>query len=252
MKPVIRFAGACALLLAGATLAQAETLKIATEGAYPPFNYVDSDNQLHGFDVDISKALCEQMKVECTLVAQDWEGIIPALMAKKYDAVVASMINTEERRKKIAFTNHYYKTPLSVAVPKDSKITDAQTDFKGYTVGAQASSTQAIYAEDVYGKAGADVKLYPTLDEANADLAAGRLDGVIADKFPLTEWLGKAGKDCCHILGDVNGTKADASIAVRKEDEALRERLNKALDEIVANGTYQKIASRYFDFDIYQ
>jgi len=153
MKPVLRFAGACALLFAGITSAQAETLKIATEGAYPPFNYVDSKNQLHGFDVDIAKALCEQMKVECTVVAQDWEGIIPALMAKKYDAVVASMINTEERRKKIAFTNHYYKTPLSVAVPKDSEITDAQTDFKGYTVGAQSSSTQAIYAEDVYGKA---------------------------------------------------------------------------------------------------
>lgn len=252
MKPVLRFAGACALLFAGATSAQAETLKIATEGAYPPFNYVDSKNQLHGFDVDIAKALCEQMKVECSVVAQDWEGIIPALMAKKYDAVVASMINTEERRKKIAFTHHYYKTPLSVAVAKDSEITDAQTNFKGYTVGAQSSSTQAIYAEDVYGKAGADVKLYPTLDEANADLAAGRLDGVIADKFPLLEWLGKSGKDCCKILGDVKGTTADASIAVRKEDEALRERLNKALDEIVANGTYQKIAAQYFDFDIYQ
>ena len=93
MKPVIRFAGVCALLLAGITSAQAETLKIATEGAYPPFNYVDSDNTLHGFDVDIAKALCEQMKVECTIVAQDWEGIIPALMARKYDAVVASMIS---------------------------------------------------------------------------------------------------------------------------------------------------------------
>ncbi len=197
MKPVLRFAGACALLFAGITSAQAETLKIATEGAYPPFNYVNSKNQLHGFDVDIAKALCEQMKVECTVVAQDWEGIIPALMAKKYDAVVASMINTEERRKKIAFTNHYYKTPLSVAVPKDSEITDAQTDFKGYTVVAQSSSTPSIYAEDVYGKAGAEGKLYPTLDEANADLAAGRLDGVIADKFPLIEWLNKSGKDCC-------------------------------------------------------
>ncbi|MEE1924912.1 transporter substrate-binding domain-containing protein [Pseudomonas sp. 148P] len=251
MKPVIRFAGACALLLAGITSAQAETLKIATEGAYPPFNYVDSDNTLHGFDVDIAKALCERMKVECTVVAQDWEGIIPALIARKYDAVVASMIDTEERRKKIAFTRHYYRTPLSVAVPKDSEITDAQTSFKGYTVGAQASSTQAIYAEDVYGKAGADVKLYPTLDEANADLAAGRLDGVIADKFPLLEWLNKTGKDCCKALGDVEGTRADAAIAVRKEDDALRERLNTALDAIVADGTYQKIASKYFDFDIY-
>lgn len=250
MNNVLRFAGACALVIAAST-AQAETLKIATEGAYPPFNYVDSNNQLHGFDVDIANALCKQMKVECQIVAQDWEGIIPALLAKKYDAVVASMIATDERKKKIAFSNHYYRTPLSVAVAKDSDITDAQTNFKGRTVGAQASSTQAIYAEDHYGPAGADVKFYPTLDEANSDLAAGRVDGVIADKFPLLAWAESAGKDCCKIIGDVNGTTADASIAVRKEDNALRERLNKALDEIVADGTYKQISSRYFAFDIY-
>ncbi|MBF0642185.1 amino acid ABC transporter [Pseudomonas protegens] len=250
MNNVLRFAGACALVIAAST-AQAETLKIATEGAYPPFNYVDSNNQLHGFDVDIANALCKQMKVECQIVAQDWEGIIPALLAKKYDAVVASMIATDERKKKIAFSNHYYRTPLSVAVPKDSDITDAQTNFKGRTVGAQASSTQAIYAEDHYGPAGADVKFYPTLDEANSDLAAGRVDGVIADKFPLLAWAESTGKDCCKIIGDVNGTTADASIAVRKEDNALRERLNKALDEIVADGTYKQISSRYFAFDIY-
>lgn len=250
MNNVLRFAGACALVIAAST-AQAETLKIATEGAYPPFNYVDSNNQLHGFDVDIANALCKQMQVECQIVAQDWEGIIPALLAKKYDAVVASMIATDERKKKIAFSNHYYRTPLSVAVPKDSDITDAQTNFKGRTVGAQASSTQAIYAEDHYGPAGADVKFYPTLDEANSDLAAGRVDGVIADKFPLLAWAESAGKDCCKIIGDVNGTTADASIAVRKEDNALRERLNKALDAIVADGTYKQISSRYFAFDIY-
>ncbi|QEN47291.1 transporter substrate-binding domain-containing protein [Pseudomonas protegens] len=250
MNNVLRFAGACALVIAAST-AQAETLKIATEGAYPPFNYVDSNNQLHGFDVDIANALCKQMQVECQIVAQDWEGIIPALLAKKYDAVVASMIATDERKKKIAFSNHYYRTPLSVAVAKDSDITDAQTNFKGRTVGAQASSTQAIYAEDHYGPAGADVKFYPTLDEANSDLAAGRVDGVIADKFPLLAWAESAGKDCCKIIGDVNGTTADASIAVRKEDNALRERLNKALDAIVADGTYKQISSRYFAFDIY-
>lgn len=250
MKNVVRFASACVMAVA-ASAAQAEVLKIATEGAYPPFNYVDSSNQLHGFDVDIANALCERLKVQCQIVAQDWEGIIPALMAKKYDAVVASMIATDERKKKIAFTNHYYRTPLSVAVPRDSDITDAQTDFKGRTVGAQSSSTQAIYAEDHYGPAGADVKFYPTLDEANSDLAAGRIDGVIADKFPLLAWADTAGKDCCKIIGDVNGTTADASIAVRKEDNALRERLNQALDEIVADGTYKKISSRYFAFDIY-
>ena len=251
MKRVIRFASVCAVFAASVGVAQADELKIATEGAYPPFNYVDSDNKLHGFDVDIALALCERMQAQCTLVAQDWDGIIPALMAKKYDAVVASMIDTEERRKKISFTHHYYKTPLSVAVPSDSDISDAQTNFKGKTVGAQSSSTQSIYAEDVYGKAGANVKLYPTLDEANSDLASGRLDGVIADKFPLADWIDKAGKSCCKMLGDVNGTQADASIAVRKEDNALRERFNKAIDEIVADGTYQKISSKYFAFDIY-
>jgi polar amino acid transport system substrate-binding protein len=251
MKNVIRFASACAMVIAGVSGAQAEVLKIATEGAYPPFNYVDSDNKLHGFDVDIANALCERMKVECKIVAQDWEGIIPALMAKKYDAVVASMIATDERKKKIAFTNHYYRTPLSVAVAKDSNITDAQTRFKGLAVGAQSSSTQAIYAEEHYGPAGANVKLYPTQDEAASDLAAGRVDGVIADKFPLLTWVEGAGKDCCKIIGDVNGTTADASIAVRQGDNVLRERLNKALDEIVADGTYKKISSRYFAFDIY-
>ncbi|MNL50146.1 Histidine-binding periplasmic protein precursor [compost metagenome] len=138
-----------------------------------------------------------------------------------------------------------------MAVAKDSKITDAQTNFKGLSVGAQSSSTQAIYAEEHYGPAGADVKFYPTLDEANSDLAAGRIDGVIADKFPLLAWAEAAGKDCCKIIGDVNGTTADASIAIRKGDDALRERFNTALAEIVADGTYKKISSRYFAFDIY-
>ena len=103
-------------------------LIIATEGAYPPFNYVDSDNKLHGFDVDITEELCKRMDAQCTIVAQDWDGIIAGLMAKKYDAIVASMIVNEERKKKIAFTNHYYRTPLSIAVAKDSDITDAQSD----------------------------------------------------------------------------------------------------------------------------
>lgn len=95
------------------------------------------------------------------------------------------------------------------------------------------------------------MKLYPSQDEAASDLAAGRLDGVIADKYPLLAWVESAGKDCCKVLGDIYGTNTDAAIAVRQEDVALRERLNRALDEIVADGTYKKIASRYFAFDIY-
>lgn len=159
------------------------------------------------------------------------------------------MIVNEERKQKIAFTHHYYRTPLSIAVPKDSPITDAQSDFKGKVVGAQSAATQSIYAEEHYKDA--DLKLYPTLDEANSELANERVDVVIADKFPLLEWVNKTGKDCCKIIGDVDGTMADAAIAVRQQDTELRERFNKALDEIVADGTYKKISSKYFDFDIY-
>ena len=251
MNNVIRFASACAMLVAVASNAQADNLTIATEGAYPPFNTTNSDGTVSGFDVDITKALCERMNAQCKIVAQDWDGIIPGLMAKKYDAIVASMIVTDERKQKIAFTNHYYRTPLSIAVPKDSDITDAQTNFKGRTIGAQGAATQGIYAEDHYEKAGAKLNLYPTLDEANAELKSGRVDAVIADKFPLLEWINKSSDDCCKIIGDVNGTLADASIAVRQDDNALRERFNKALDEIVADGTYKKISGKYFDFDIY-
>jgi len=252
MNRVMGLATACVLALGSMGAAQAEPLRIATEGAYPPFNYVDSNNELHGFDVDIAKALCSQMQVECTLVAQDWDGIIPALMAKKYDAVVASMVVTEERQKQIGFTDRYYRTRLAVAVPSDSTLADTTpAALDGKIVGAQSSSTQSIYAEDIYGAAGAEVKLYPTQDDANSDLANGRLDAVVNDKFPLLDGLAKSGKDCCKLLGDIQGSDDDVAIAVRKDDQALREQLNKALAEIRANGTYAQIVSQYFPFDIY-
>ncbi|HEU6442558.1 MAG TPA: ABC transporter substrate-binding protein [Microvirga sp.] len=253
MYKAILAAGIC--ILGMTSLASAQEKKeivIASEGAYPPFNFMDSSNKLQGFDVEIANALCEKMQVKCTIVAQDWDGMIPALLAKKFDAIVASMTITEERKKQIDFTDRYYRTPLSVAVPKESEIKDTTAaSMKGMAVGAQSSTTQAIHAEDVYGKAGADAKLYPTQDEANADLANGRLDAVVADKFVLVEWLKNTGKDCCKLLGDIEGTMSEAGIAIRKEDKELKERFNKAIKDIVADGTYQKIQSKYFEFDIY-
>lgn len=239
------------LLFSVVGVAQAETLRIATEGAYPPFNYIDSNNQLHGFDVDIANALCLKMNVDCSMVAQDWEGIIPGLLAKKYDAIVASMSVTEERQKKVSFTNHYYLTRLMVAVPKDSEIsgTDPKS-MKGKKVGAQSSSASGMYVQDVYGAAGAQVKLYPNQDEANSDLVNGRLDAVVNDKFPMMAWIKEGGAECCKSLGDISNTDGDIGIAVRKEDDALRERINTALAQIMADGTYKKIQSKYFSVDI--
>ena len=245
---------AVTLLVAGTSAAfAADKIKIGTEGAYPPFNTLTADGKLEGFDIDIANALCAQMKAECELVTQDWDGMIPALQAKKFDAIIASMSITPERKKQVAFTNKYYTTPLALVALKDSSLsgTDGEA-VKGKTVGAQASTTQADYAQDVYAKAGADVKLYPTQEEAVTDLVNGRLDAVLSDKFVLVDWMKNgSAKDCCKMIGDVKGTETEAGIAIRQEDNELREKFNKAIDAIVADGTYKKIQAKYFDFDIY-
>jgi len=252
MKKLLMMTAAAVLAMAPIAFAADAEITIATEGAYPPFNFVKSDGTLAGLDVDMANALCDAMKAKCRIVSQDWDGMIPALMAKKFDAIIASMSITEERKEKIDFTNKYYTTPLAVIVPKDSKITGVTADdMKGKAVGAQASTTQGNYASDVYAKGGADVKLYPTQDEAAADLQSGRIDALISDKFVVVDWLNGAGKDCCKMLADVPGTETQAGIGIRKGDDALREKFNKAIDQIRADGTYQKIVQKYFPFDIY-
>ncbi|WP_062016075.1 ABC transporter substrate-binding protein [Aureimonas sp. AU4] len=252
MKPVLIAATALLLGLTRLAFAENAPIRIATEGAYPPFNFMQPDGSVAGLDVDMANALCAQMKARCTIVTQDWDGMIPALMAGKFDAVVASMSITEERRKQVDFTDKYYTTPLAVTVPKDSAIAGvAATDMAGKAVGAQAGTTQASYAEDVYTKGGADVRIYPTQDEAAADLQNGRVDALISDKFVVVDWLGKAGADCCRLLGDVPGTETEAGIALRKGDDALRERFNAAIKAIVADGTHRRIVAKYFPFDIY-
>jgi len=243
---------ALAAALGTASAKDWKTVRIGTEGAYPPFNSVTAAGEIIGFDIDLAKALCDKMKVECTFVAQDWDGIIPALLASKFDAIVASMSVTDERKKKVAFTDRYYTTPGSFMVGKDSTITDVSpAGLKGKTIGAQSSTTDSTYLEAHYKDS--DVKLYPTQDEANADLAAGRLDAVLADKFPLYEYLKTdAGKACCKFVGpDMPDVNPDGQgIAVRQEDKDLLEMLNKALKEIKADGTYKKINDKYFPFSI--
>lgn len=251
------FAAVVAVAIAsGAALAgEMKKVRIGTEGAYPPFNFVDSNGKLQGFDVDISGALCDKMKVECEYVAQDWDGIIPALLAKKYDAIIASMSITEERAKKVSFTDKYYNSKAQFIMKKGAGHSDVSvTGMKGKVIGAQSSTTHSSYLEDVYKDS--EIKLYGTQDEANADLASGRLDAILADSIVLYEWLRKTDEGkCCEFIGD--GVSAEkwfgkgAGIAVRKEDGELKDMLNKALAEIIADGTYKSINDKYFPFSIY-
>jgi len=242
-----------AMLVAGAGAASAKdwkTVRIGTEGAYPPFNFFDSDKQLQGFDIDIAKALCAEMKVECTFVAQDWDGIIPALTAGKYDAIIASMSITDERMQVIDFTDKYYTNSLTFVAPKDTDITDVTpAGMKDKTLGAQSSTVSATFLEENYGDA--DIRLYPTQDDAYLDLASGRLDAVLADVGPSDLWLNSGDGDCCAFVGEAVLKDDVIGIGVRKEDTDLKEMINKALAAIVANGTYEEINKKYFPFSIY-
>ena len=159
-----------------ATVAHAEgTLTIGTEGAYPPFNFIDSAGNISGFDVEIGQALCAKMEVTCNVVAQDWDGIIPGLLAKKYDFIIASMFITEERKQQVNFTDPYYLAAMTVVAPKDTAITDYTADgLDGKVVGVQGGTTQAEYAHKVFTKS--EIREYPTQDEVNLDLASGRID----------------------------------------------------------------------------
>lgn len=245
-------AAALALTLGGAQ-AQ-EKLRIGTEGAYPPFNNLTADGQLVGFDIDIAKALCEEMKVECEFVTQDWDGIIPALQAGRFDAIIASMSITEERMKEVDFTNKYYNTPPAIVAPKDTDITGVtKQDLAGKTIGVQGSTTHANYSEQTYTDS--EIRAYPTADEYKLDLINGRIDAANDDITVLQQWLETEEGACCKIVGTITPVEEihgkGAGIAIRKGEDELREKFNAAIDAIRANGKYKEINDKYFTFDAY-
>lgn len=227
----------------------ADKIRIGTEGAYPPFNMVDSNGDLQGFDVDIAKALCASMKAECTFVKQDWDGIIPALTKGKFDAIVASMSITEERKQAVDFTDRYYTNKLQFIAKKDKKIDLSAAGLKGKVIGAQRATISGDWLEK--NRADAEIKLYDTQENAYLDLASGRLDAVLGDALVNYEWLkSDAGKDF-EFKGDPVFDGDLIGIAVRKGEDDLRMKLNKAIAAIVADGTYAKINAKYFPFSIY-
>lgn len=245
-----------ALALAGiglaAPLAQAETLRIATEGAYEPFNFVDSAGELQGFDVDIAKALCAEMEVECEITAQAWDGMIPGLNAGRYDAIVASMSITPERLEAVNFTQPYYQAGAVLVAPADSDIMPEPEAMEGKLIGVQRASTYANLMEQRF--TGAEVRLYDTVENHNLDLTAGRIDGVIAQRIFMSNWLETDEGEGYEIKGeamlDTDILGLGAGIAVRKEDTELLERLDAALTTIMENGTYDEINDRYFSVSL--
>jgi putative lysine/arginine/ornithine/histidine/octopine transport system substrate-binding protein len=228
--------------------AMAEKLRIGTEGAYPPFNLIDNTGAVVGFDIDIAQALCARMGAECSVVTSDWDGIIPALNTRRFDFLVAAMSITEERKQAVDFTDPYITNKLRFVAPKTADFEVDEASLKGKTIGVQRATIAGQWLEDNLGKV-VRVRQYDTQENAYLDLAAGRIDGVLADNFVQYEWLQSDAGANFEFKGEPVFDDDDFGIAVRKGDP-LRERLNKALAEIIEDGTYDEIAAKYFPFSV--
>ncbi|MBK0400707.1 transporter substrate-binding domain-containing protein [Limibaculum sp. M0105] len=244
-----------AAALAGfATTAAAADLKICVEGAYPPFSETTASGDIVGFDIDIANALCASMGKSCEMVKTEWDGIIPALIEGKCDAIVASMSITEDRMKVIDFTNKYYQTPAKFISKADAGLVDTPEGLKGKVVGVQRGTIHQDFMEGEFPDV--ELKLYGTQDEAYLDLQAGRIDAVIADSVAMDDGFLKTenGKGYAFFGKDYSIPKyhgEGAGIGVRKSDGDLKAALNAAIDAIRASGEYKTINDKYFDFDLY-
>ena len=256
MKKLIAVA-VVAMMILGTSVSANEwnKIRIGVEGAYPPFSKVEKDGTLVGFDIDIAMALCEEIGAECVLVPQDWDGIIPALLARKYDAIIASMSITEERKKKVAFSEKYYNTPAKFARKKGSGITISKAGLKGKTVGVQRATTHDNFITGEFGDS-VEIKRYGTQDEAYLDAIAGRVDLLLADSIAMDDGFlktdkGKGWEFVGPGYSDPKYFGVGAGIAVRKSDGELAKLFSLAIKVIRSNGVYHRINGKYFAFDVY-
>jgi polar amino acid transport system substrate-binding protein len=257
MKNILKAAVVASVIaLSGALPASAEQVKVGmAPEPYPPFASVDASGKWVGWEIEFLDAVCAEAKLDCVITPTAWDGIIPALTTKKIDMIWNSMSITDERKKTIDFSDKYYNTPTAIIGPKDQKFGATPADLKGKVLGVQVSTTHSAYAKKHFTEA-AEIKEYQTQDEADQDLAAGRLDAVQADSIALDAFLkSDQGKACCDLKGmvaeDVEILGPGVGAGIRKEDTALKDKINAAIKALRANGKYDEITRKYFDFDIY-
>ncbi|PVH29853.1 transporter substrate-binding domain-containing protein [Pararhodobacter oceanensis] len=242
-----------ALAFAAPAVAQ-DTLRIGVEGAYPPFSYKESDGTLAGFDIEIAHALCAEMQRDCELVEQEWDGMIPALLGRRFDAIIASMSITEERRRQIDFSDRYYQTPARIVAPVDAGFEGTAEGLAGRRIGVQRGATHQCYAEKAFPEA--EIVLYGTQEEVFRDLVLGRIDAQLSDSLIAEESFLSTdeGADYRFVGGDhldVDCYGEGVGVALRQNEDALREAFSAAILAIRENGTYAEINDSYFPFDIY-
>lgn len=235
-----------AALLAGISLSAsaADTIRFATEASYPPFEFVDANNKIMGFDVDLANALCKEMNATCTFTNQAFDSLIPSLKFRRFDAVMAGMDITPEREKQVLFSKPYYENS-ALFITQKGKVADV-AGLKGKRVGVQNGTTHQKYLGDKHS----DITTVPYDSYQNAilDLKNGRIDAVFGDTAVVNEWLKQ--NQNLTALGEKVTDKAyfgtGLGIAVRQGNSALQQKFNAALDKVKADGTYKTIYNKWF------
>jgi len=273
MKNIYKFfLSSIAALMILFSSAQADSIRIGTEGAYPPWNAKDESGKLIGFEVELANWLCIYMEADCTLVEQDWDGMIPGLIMRKYDAIMAGMSITDERMKTINFSQGYADEVASLAVMKGSSLEGMDTPkainlstgggavkkalktltaaLAGKTIGVQTATIHQNFLES--GDVGSvKIRTYKTQDEVNLDLAAGRIDAALAAAVAFTDYAEKSGKPVVLVGPTFSGGAFGngVGVGIRKDDTDLLKRFNKAINTARKNGKISELAIKWFGFD---
>jgi polar amino acid transport system substrate-binding protein len=241
---------AVAALTIGAGSARADLVFATDTSAYPPFTSQNAAGQFEGWEFDLMNAVCAEMNEKCTMIPIAWDGIIPALLEKKMDGIFGSMSITDKRKEQIDFSDMYYNSAAVIIGAKDGNMKFAPEDLAGKVIGVQGATIHQNYIDKYYVPKGATAKAYQKQDEANADLAAGRVDYLMADGVALQAYLASdEGKACCELKGAVPDDKEilgyGVGVGLRKEDTALKDKINAALKAVAAKGVFEELNKKY-------
>ncbi len=230
-------------------------LRFVTEGDYPPFNYFDEDGQLIGFNVDIARAVCRELEINCEINAVAWDSIVPSLLNREADAAIASIAITPDSVETLSFTNRYYETPARFVARSGHDIAGVTPDkLEGRSIGVMAGTAHEAFLRDFYEDV--EIKTFKSADEMRAALKSGEVDLIFADVVSLMFWVnGQQSEGCCVLLpGGFNEPRyfgEGGSIAVARGNLQLIEILNYGLAKVRVSGRYDEIFLRYFPASFY-
>ena len=272
MNVIKKFSLSILITLFLSVSANADKIRIGTEGAYPPWNSKDASGKLIGFEVELAWTLCRYIGQQCEIVEQDWDGMIPALIMRKFDAIMAGMSITDERKKAINFSQGYADEVASLAVMKGSNLEGMQTseginltkksgavkkDLKTIT-GALAGKTVCVQTATIHQNflesgdvVKVNVRTYKTQDEVNLDLASGRCDVALAAAVAFTDYAEKSKKPVVLVGPTFSGGAFGngVGVGIRKDDAELLKAFNSAINKARKNGDISRIATKWFGFD---